>query len=58
MKGLKAGCVLVVNTYEPPEEVERDPNIIYKLSDQKAVKVGMDNAIKVALEAMKILNNK
>lgn len=58
LKGLKAGCVLVVNTYEPPEEVEKNPDIIYELSDENAVKKGMENAIKVVLEAFKILNNR
>lgn len=53
LRGLKAGAILVVNTPEPPEEVEKNPDMIYQLVDEKKVSMGMDNAIKIALEAMK-----
>ena len=55
LRELKAGAILVVNTPEPPEEVEKNPDMIYQLVDEKKVSIGMDNAIKVALEAMKEL---
>lgn len=57
LKNLRAGCVLVANTWEPPEEVEKNPKIVYSLSNEDAVKKGMDKAIKVALEALFILEN-
>ena len=52
LRKLKTGCILVVNTYEPPEEVEKDPSIVYQLSDQKLVSERMDLAIKIVLEAI------
>lgn len=55
VKKMKGACILVVNTYEPPEEVEKNPNIVYELSDKNAVEKGIDNAIKISLEAFKIL---
>ena len=55
LRNLKAGAILVVNTSEPPEEVVKDPNIVYKLVDKKKVNEGIDNAIKITLEAVKIL---
>ncbi|MEI7719228.1 MAG: nucleoside phosphorylase [archaeon] len=58
LRKLKAGAVLVVNTPEPPEEVKKNPEIIYKLVDKTRVSEGIDNSIKVALEAIKILEKK
>lgn len=55
LRGIKAGAVLVVNTPEPPEEVKLNPDMIYRLVDMKKVSKGIDNSIKVALEAVKIL---
>ncbi len=57
LRGMRAGAVLVVNTPEPPEEVAKNPNIVYELADEKKVQVGIDNAIKIALDAIKYLNN-
>lgn len=56
IRDLKAGAILVVNTPEPPEEVLKNPNIVYKLVDEKRVQQGIDNAIKIALEAIRILD--
>ena len=55
LRGLKAGAILVVNTPEPPEEVKKNPDIVYQLVDEIKVQEGIDNAIKTALEAVKIL---
>jgi len=58
LRNLKAGAILVVNTPEPPEEVMKNPDIVYQLVDEKKVKEGIDNAIKIALEAIRILEKK
>jgi len=55
LRGMRAGAILVVNTPEPPEEVAANPDMIYKLVDQEKVKLGMENAIKIALEAARCL---
>jgi len=56
LRGLRAGAILVVNTPEPPEEVLKNPEMVYKLIDMAKVKRGVDNAIKIALETVKSLN--
>lgn len=55
LRGIRAGAVLVVNTPEPPEEVAENPDIVYRLSDEEAVRRGVSNAIRIALEAVMIL---
>jgi len=55
LRGMMAGAVLVVNTPEPPEEVRKNPESIYKLVDENKVNDGVKNSIRVALEAIKIL---
>jgi len=55
LRNLKAGAILVVNTPEPPEEVEKDPSMVYRLVDERKVQKGMDTVIKISLEAIKIL---
>jgi uridine phosphorylase len=57
-KGLKTGCILVINTPEPPEEVEKNPDMIYQLADKEAVKLGVENATKISLMALKKVNSK
>ena len=57
LKNIRAGAILVVNTPEVPEEVRDDPDIIYRLVDEKKVQQGMDNAIKISLEAIKKLRS-
>lgn len=56
LRNISAGAVLVVVTPEPPEEVKKNPKIVYKLVDAEKVSIGIDNAIKIALEAIKILD--
>jgi uridine phosphorylase len=58
LRNLKAGAILVVNTPEPPEEVLKDPDMVYRLVDEKKVQKGIDTAIKVVLEAIRILEKK
>lgn len=57
LRSLMAGAILVVNTPEVPEEVEKNPDSIYVLTDQKMVASGINNAIKISLEAIKILED-
>jgi uridine phosphorylase len=58
LRGLKSGCVLTVNTPEALEEVVKDPNMIYKLDESAPAKSGIEDAIKVALESIVLLENK
>jgi len=58
LRGLKSGCVLAVNTPEALEDVVKDPNMVYKLDESIPAKSGIENAIKVALESIVLLNNK
>jgi len=58
LRDVKSGAILVVNTPEPPEEVAKNPDIIYKLTDVEKVRKGVENAIKVALEAIRVLEKK
>ncbi len=55
LRNLKAGAVLVVNTPEPPEEVLENPDMVYTLVDERKVQEGVENAIKIALEALLLL---
>ncbi|MBI2662089.1 nucleoside phosphorylase [Candidatus Woesearchaeota archaeon] len=56
LRNLKAGAILVVNTPEPPEEVMKNPEIIYRLADVEKVKNGMNQAIYIALETIRSLS--
>lgn len=58
MRNLKAGAILVVNTPEAPEDVLVNPEMVYQLIDEKKVQEGVDKAIKIALEAVRILDSK
>lgn len=58
LRNLKAGAILVVNTPESPKEVKKNPEIVYQLTDEKKVSEGMDNAIEIALEAIRMLEKK
>ena len=58
LRNIKSGAILVINTPEPPAEVKVDPSIVYKLADEEAVKVGMDNAVEITLEAIRLLQKK
>ena len=58
LRGISAGAILVVNTPEPPELVKKNPDIIYQLIDKSKVERGIDNASRIALKAIKILEEK
>ena len=58
LRGLQSGCILAVNTPEPLKEIVQDPGKIYKLDESKGVRSGIDEAIKTALEAIVLLENK
>jgi len=58
LRNLKAGAILVVNTPEPPEEVLKNPDMVYTLVDESKVQKGIDDAIRIALEAVRILDSK
>ena len=55
LRNLKAGAILAVNTIEPPDQVMENPEIVYQLIEESRVKEGIDNAIKITLEAIRIL---
>ncbi len=55
LRGLKAGCVLSVNTTEPLDEIAENPDLIYELIETPGAKEGVDTAIKVALGAVETL---
>lgn len=52
LRNRKAGAILVVNTPECPEEIEKDPNAIYKLADVKKIEENMEKAIKIVLNTI------
>ncbi len=58
LRKLRSGAILTVNTPEPPEEVKRNPKIVYRLVDQDKVRKGISNSIKIALEAVRLLEEK
>ncbi len=55
LRNIRSGAVLIVNTPEQPEEVAKDPSILYRLIDEKKVRLGKDNAVKIALETIRYL---
>lgn len=57
LRGLMAAAILVVNTPEVPEEVEMNPDSIYTLTDVNKVRLGIEKAIQISLEAIKIMEN-
>lgn len=52
LRKVKSAAILSVNTAEPLDEIAEDPNLIYYLETSPKAKQGVDNAIKVALEAI------
>ena len=57
LRNIRSGAVLIVNTPEPPDEVAKNPSILYRLIDEKKVRLGKENAIKIALETIRSLNS-
>lgn len=56
LRGLRAGCVLSVNTTEPLDEIAQNPDPIYELIETPGAKDGVDRAIRVALGAVERLS--
>ena len=50
LRGLKAAAVLAVNTTEPLDEVEKNPDLVYQLIEDPNAKYGIDRAILTALD--------
>jgi len=55
IKNLKGGAILTVATFEPLEEVAKNPELVYELIGKESVDEGIENSIKIALEAVNIL---
>jgi uridine phosphorylase len=54
-KKLRAGAILVVNTVEVPEEIEKNPKAVYELIDADKF---VEKAIDIALDAIEKLHAK
>ncbi|MDQ3014846.1 MAG: nucleoside phosphorylase [bacterium] len=51
LRGLKAAAVLCVNTTEPLNLIQENPDLVYELEESSDTSGGIDKAIRVALEA-------
>lgn len=51
LRGVKAGAVLAVNTTEPLDEIQQNPDLVYELIEDPNAKEGVDRAIQTALDA-------
>lgn len=51
LRGVKAGAILSVNTTEPLDEIQKNPDLVYELIETPGAKEGVDKAIRAALEA-------
>lgn len=58
LRGLRAGAVLAVNTTEPLDEIQTNPDLVYELIENPEAKNGVDRAIKTALGAVVLLGSK
>jgi uridine phosphorylase len=56
LRGLRSGCILVVNTLETFQKAIKDSNVIYKLDESTSTKYGIEEAVKTALEAIILLS--
>jgi len=55
LRGLRAGCILAVNTPEDLQEAIQDPNIIYRLHETASTKSGIEDAVRIALDSIVLL---
>lgn len=55
LRGLRAGCILAVNTPEDLQKAVQDPNIIYQLDETANTKSGIEDAVRIALDAIVLL---
>lgn len=51
LRGLKAAAILCVNTTEPLNLIQKNPDLIYELEESPDIPEGIDRAIRVALES-------
>jgi len=51
LRGVRAGCILSVNTTEPLRTLTDNPSAMYALADDVQAKEGIDRAIRIALSA-------
>mgnify|MGYP001600312651 CR=1 FL=1 len=56
LRGLRAGAVLAVNTTEPLDEIQANPDLIYELIETPNTVDGVDRAIRVALGCIEKLH--
>jgi uridine phosphorylase len=52
LMGLRGAAILSVNTTEPFELIEKDPELIYELIEEPKTDDGIDKAIRVALNSL------
>ncbi len=52
LRGLRVAAILAVNTTEPLDEIRKNPDLVYELIEDPAVKQGMQNAIQTALDSV------
>lgn len=52
LRGLKAAAVLAVNTTEPLDEIEKNPDLVYQLIEDPNAKEGVNRAILTALDSI------
>ncbi len=57
LRKMHAGAILVVVTPEPPEEIMKNPDMVYALVDEKKVQEGVESAITIALQALHSLKD-
>lgn len=59
LRGVQAGTILCVNTTEPLDEIQKNPDLIYQLAPPSNTNSGLEKAILIAHEAMErvIKNN-
>lgn len=58
LRGIKCGAVLSVNTTEPLDEIRKNPDMVYELSEAPNAILGVEKAINVAHKAMLFLAQK
>jgi len=52
LRGLKAAAVLAVNTTEPLDEIQKNPDLVYQLIEDPSAKEGINRAILTALDSI------
>ena len=52
LRGLRGAAILAVNTTEPLDLIEKNPELAYELIEEKETSDGVDKAIRVALDSI------